>query len=71
MHENSKGVWTGTQYKETTTEILERTECGTKGKKVLGNTFNTERGVTQGGPISLTIFNIVVNAVVRAFLLEF
>ena len=32
--------------------------------------FNTERGVTQGYPVSPTIFNIVVDAVVRAVLLE-
>ena len=32
--------------------------------------FNTERGVTQGDPISLIIFNIVVDVVVREDLLE-
>ena len=30
-----------------------------------------EREVTQGGPVSPTIFNIVVNSVVRAVLMEF
>ena len=32
--------------------------------------FNTERGVTQGDPESLTTFGIVVGTVVRAALLE-
>ena len=42
-----------------------------KAGRFLGDPFNMERGVTQGGPISPKIFNIVVNAVVRAVLLEF
>ena len=35
-----------------------------------GQPFKTERGVTQGGPVSSTIFNILVNAVVQATLVE-
>ena len=35
-----------------------------------GKPSRTERGVTQGGPVSPTIFNIVVDAVVSAVLLE-
>ena len=30
-----------------------------------GTTFNGEHGVTQGGPLSPTIFNVVVDALVR------
>ena len=30
-----------------------------------GTRFKGERGVTQGGPLSPTIFNVVVDAVVR------
>ena len=30
-----------------------------------GTAFKGERGVTQGGPLSPTIFNVVVDAVVR------
>ena len=48
------------------------------GKKVVpksgnfyGRPFSTGRGVTQGYPLSPTIFNIVVDAVVRTALLEF
>ena len=41
-----------------------------KAGKYFGRPFNTERGVTQGDPISLIIFNIVVDVVVREDLLE-
>ena len=37
---------------------------------VFGRPFNMEIGVTQGDSVSLTILNIVVDAVVRADLLE-
>ena len=33
-------------------------------------TFSTERGETQGDLVSITTFNIVVHAVVRAVMLE-
>ena len=41
-----------------------------KVRRFYGQKFGTERGVTQGYPVSPTIFNIVVDAVVRAVLLE-
>ena len=31
-----------------------------------GRVFKAKRGVTQGGPLSPTIFNLMVDAVVRA-----
>ena len=34
-----------------------------------GKGFKGERGVTQGDPLSPTIFNVVVDAVVRHWLL--
>ena len=34
-----------------------------------GTEFKGERGVTQGDPLSPTIFNVVVDAVVRHWLL--
>ena len=34
-----------------------------------GTGFKGERGVTQGDPLSPTIFNVVVDAVVRQWLL--
>ena len=42
-----------------------------KAGKLFGRSFGTERGVTQGDPVSLTIFYIVVDAVVRVVMLEF
>ena len=41
-----------------------------KARRDFGRLLRTERGVTQGDLVSLTIFNIVVNTVVRSFLLE-
>ena len=38
--------------------------------KYYGCPFRTGRGVTQGDPVSPTIFNIVVDAVVRDYLQE-
>ena len=38
----------------------------TKARIVFGSLFSTYRGVTQVKPVSLTIFNIVVDVVVRA-----
>ena len=40
----------------------------TKVKRVPRTPFGTERGVTQGGPASSMIFNIVVDEVIRATL---
>ena len=35
---------------------------------VFGGSFAAQRGVTQGGPVSPTIFNVMVDAVVREWL---
>ena len=35
-----------------------------------GQQFITERGVTQGAPVPPTVFNIVVDSLVREVLLE-
>ena len=42
----------------------------TKGGKYYGQPFSTRRGVTQGDLVSPTLFNIIVDAVVRATLQE-
>ena len=42
----------------------------TKAGKFSGRLFGSERGVTQGEPVSPTIFNIVVDEVVSAVMLE-
>ena len=41
-----------------------------KAGKFVGQPCGMEIGVTQGNPVSPTIFNIVVDAVVRVFQLE-
>ena len=41
-----------------------------KAGKYFGRPFRMERGVTQGDPVSPKIFNIVVDAVIRAVVLE-
>ena len=41
-----------------------------KAGKLFGRPFRTERGVTHGYLVSPTIFNIVMDAVVRVVLLE-
>ena len=46
------------------------TEVVTKSGKYDGPTLSTGRGVTQGDPLSLTIFNTVVNEVVKVALQE-
>ena len=40
-----------------------------EGGKLLREGFKEERGVTQGDPLSPTIFNVVVDAVVRHWLM--
>ena len=42
----------------------------TKAGKYYGRPFSTGRGVTQGDPVYLTLFNIIVDAVVRETLKE-
>ena len=41
-----------------------------KAGKFFGRPFNMKRGVTQGDPVSRTMFTILVDAVVRLVLLE-
>merc|ERR1712086_1230862 len=35
-----------------------------------GRVFKAKRGVTQGGPLSPTIFNLMLDAVVKVWLME-
>ena len=41
-----------------------------KAGKFFGRPFGIERGVTQGDLVSLTIFNIIVDAAIRVVLLK-
>ena len=45
--------------------VLEKIHDGGTGGRIFGTGFKGERGVTQGDPLSPTILNLVVNAVVR------
>ena len=47
----------------------ERTTMVARTGRYYGKGFKGERGVTQGDPLSPTIFNVVVDAVVRHWLL--
>jgi hypothetical protein len=38
--------------------------------RYFGRAFKAKRGITQGDPLSPTIFNLMVDAVVRAWLME-
>ena len=41
-----------------------------KAGRLYGRPFRTERGVTQGYPVSSTVFNVVVDSLVRVFMME-
>ena len=51
--------------------IWYKQEVVMKVQKFFGHSFGTERGGTKEDPVSPTICNILVEAVVRAVLLEF
>jgi hypothetical protein len=48
----------------------ERAQLICKADGYFGRVFKAKRGVTQGGPLSPTIFNVMVDAVVRAWMIE-
>ena len=50
--------------------VLGQASSGTKAVKLFGRQFRTERGATQGDPVSPIIFNILVDTVVRVIILE-
>ena len=54
-----------TLSQETPPDQLEAPHNGDKSGGYYGTAFKGERGVTQGDPPSPTIFNVVVDAVVR------
>ena len=49
---------------------MERTEGGYKVREVLWQPFSAGRGVTRGDPVLPKLFNIIVDALVRATLQE-
>ena len=55
----------GTSILVTTEDVLGGDDDGGTGGRVLRVRLKVARGVTQGDPLSPTIFNVVVDAVVR------
>ncbi len=65
MHSVARGVWSGTSDDLNDSRVLAQCHhivCRAAG--YYGQAFKAGRGVTQGGPLSAKLFNIVVDAVV-------
>ena len=63
-----KGYGVGERVRRLLTVYWERTTMVARAGSYYGKGFKGERGVTQGNPLSPTIFNMVVDAVVRHWL---
>ena len=63
-----KGYGVGERVRRILTVYWERTTMVARSGSYYGKGFKGERGVTQGDPLSPTIFNVVVDAVVRHWL---
>ena len=64
-----KGCGVGDQVRRLVATYWEWTTMVARAGRYYGKGFKGERGVTQGDPLSPTIFNVVVDAVVRHWLL--
>ena len=64
-----KGYGVGDRIRRLLATYWERSTMVARAGKYYGTGFKGERGVTQGDPLSPTIFNVVVDAVVRQWLL--
>ena len=60
-----KGYGVGDRVRRLLATYWERTTMVARAGRYYGKGFKGERGVTQGDPLSPTIFNVVVDAVVR------
>ena len=65
-----RGYGLGPNLKRLLHRFWDDQEVVLKVGRLYGRPFRMERGVTQGEPVSPTVFNIVVEAVVRAVLME-
>ena len=63
-----KGYGVGERVQRLLAVYWERTKVVARAGSYYGKGFKGERGVTQGDPLSPTIFNLVVDAVVRHWL---
>ena len=59
-----KGYGVGERVRKMLREYWERTTMVARAGRYYGKGFKGGRGVTQGDPLSTTIFNVVVDAVV-------
>ena len=66
-----KGYGVGDRVRRLLATYWERTTMVARAGRYYGKGFKGERGVTQGDPLSPTIFNVVVDAVVRHWLIFF
>ena len=64
-----KGCGVGDRVRRLLETYWERTKMVARSGQYYGTGFKGELGVTQGDPLSPTIFNVVVDAVVRHWLL--
>ena len=64
-----KGYGVGDRVRRLLTVYWERMRMVVRAGRYYWEGFKGERGVTQGDPLSPTIFNVVVDAVVRHWLL--
>ena len=64
-----KGYGVGDRVSRLLATYWERTTMVARAGQYYGTGFKGERGVTQGDPLSPTIFNVVVDTVVRHWLL--
>ena len=70
MHGNVPGIQTWEEPTNSPGAVLGRSDGGHKVRVCYGSPFKTERGVTHREPVSPTIFNRVVDAIVWSMLLE-
>ena len=63
-----KGYGVGDRVRRLLATYWEQATMAAKAGRYYGTEFKGERGVTQGDPLSPTIFNVVVDAVVRHWL---
>ena len=59
------GIQCGTPSQDAPPDLLEAPHNGGESGGYYGTSFKGERGVTQGDPLSPTIFNLVVDVLVR------
>ena len=65
-----RGYGLGPNLQKLLQRYWDKREVVSTARNLFGRLFGKDRGVTQGNPVSPTIFKIVVDAVVRVFLLE-